>query len=235
MRPLLTCATAILLLIAAGRPALARDPALYLSWNAPHGMEGASENITAACGDSLRADTLYLSFDPGRDSPTFYGMTAVLSIQSPAADSLGPFWSFAVTEPNYVGLQIELDLDGTFPAPQPWKAAGFSRRLTDQRVGSKLISVFHVVKSTDAAPVKDGTVYCFGRLVFLHRGDEPAGCAQSVCIEWESAQLGFAPAEVVNIDSGGSRFVSWNSADGSACRVIRARPPRWKRPDAAPE
>jgi hypothetical protein len=230
MRPLSALAIVILICLADGRPALADEPSLYLSWHAPYGAAGASETLTAACGDSLRADTLYLSFDPGRDSPTFYGMIAVLNVRASSGDSLGPYWSLAVTEQNRAGLRIELGLDYDFPAPQPWKATGTGRQLSDKRVGSKVISMLHAVKSTDAAPVQNGTVYCFGRLVFLHRGDEPAGCGESVCIEWESAQLGFGPKEAVDVASGGSRFVTWNSADGTACEVIRARPARWKAP-----
>jgi hypothetical protein len=203
-------------------------PQLYLSWNAPYGAPGATDTLTAACGDTSRADTLYLSFDPRRDSPTFFGMIAVINVRPAPGETLGRYWELGDAQGKDKRLRADLDLDGTLPCPQPWKMSGYSRNLINDFADGVVINLLYAVRSIDAAPVKAGTIYCFARLIFFHRPGEPTGCPAPACIEWESAQLGFGPGQAVDVDTGGARFVSWNSPTGAICGEIRGRPPRWK-------
>ena len=62
---------------------------IYLSWNAPYGMPGATSNLTLAAGDTTREDTLYLTCEPATDSPMLRALTATLLVHAPAGRHAG--------------------------------------------------------------------------------------------------------------------------------------------------
>ena len=118
-----------LLLLAAGGALAAADgapaaPTVHLSWRQPWGHPGALEHLTAACSDTAAIDTLYLTFEPGRDAATFYGMFARLRFIPAAGDTLMPFWHFQRGTENTGGLWAWFDADSALPVPDPWAVQG---------------------------------------------------------------------------------------------------------------
>ena len=211
-----------------------RESRLYLSWGAPYGMPGARSNLNFTCRDTSEVDTLYLSFETGRDVPRFYVMMAYLDILPAAGDSLGAFWDFSHGGTNKGALKIQVDPDGTFPCPQPFVRSGMGIPKYDFEPAHGRLFVAYAVRMQDPAPVLASTRYCFARLLFELRRCSLPGANQPVCIEWEKAEYTPGARGDVTIARGAERFVSLNSPDGKVCAPYRAigRPHVWVPPPA---
>ncbi|HEY6866922.1 MAG TPA: hypothetical protein VI792_06680, partial [Candidatus Eisenbacteria bacterium] len=86
------------------------------------------------------------------------------------------------------------------------------------------------VPANSAPPIKIGTRFVAGRLVFQRPVAGPA-CDRPVCIEWERATLSVMMGWDIGVTTG-DRFVTWNSPGGKACGGLRSaiRPRVWKPP-----
>lgn len=222
------------LLALRGGRAHADSARLYLTWNAPWGQRRARDQHVNSCAGRDSADTLYLSFLPGRASRGFNGFTALLQIHPAAGDTLGPWWQFERTGANAGALALQFDLDSTFSAPQPWKVAGVPHLSYVRSEGAASLRLVYAVPRPQARPIAADTVYTLGRLIFRHRRDLP-GCSQPVCIEWKESSLAFALKDepIVRV---GERVASWNSPGSAACDPVRGarRPASWRPGDARP-
>lgn len=211
------------------------EPRIYLSWNAPWGTPGASDTLSTDCADSTRVDTLYLSFEPGRDATQFYGMYARLYFRPQLGDTLGMFWHLKRGEENQGTLWAWFDPDGSFPCPRPWTAHGMGVPVWYTSPQAGRLDLVYAVRLDAASPVKAGTRYCFARVEFKERWPWLHGCRQPVCIEWESARLSFGFADESRKEiqaTRGERFVSWNSPGGAVTEPYRrrVRPRAWQPP-----
>lgn len=192
------------------------DPQLYLAWKAPHGMPGARANLNLTCGDSTEVDTLYLTFETGRDLPGFYGVSAKLRLHPADGDSLGLFWSFGRDGANPGALKIQLDPDGTFPCSQPWVRPGLGAPFFEFHPWVGELSFVYAVPLGQAAPISGRTRYCLARVLLDQRRCHLPGVRQPVCIEWAEAFYSGGGRDIP-IKHGSARFVTLNSPDGSVC------------------
>lgn len=210
-------------------------PLLYLSWSAPWGTPRAKDRVMAPCGTEAAFDTLYLTFDPGRDAPTFFGVMGEIYFRSSGPDTLGPLWSFNDRP------EVDSNLDLQFPsitdsarwgAPSPWKGQGFGAKKYDRTPGSGRLQFVYAVPEQVVGPIRGGRRYALARLI-LPRGVRGMGsCEQPVCIEWSTAGLTFVvdEGEIDAARQGGGRFVTWNSKDGRSCADYNGitAPSGWK-------
>ncbi len=205
------------------------EPKLYMAWRAPWGMPGATDTLSISCDDTLRVDTLYLSFETGRDAPRFWGMYARLYFRPPFGDTLGTYWHWGRGWWNQGNLRIEFDPDGTFPCAQPWVRHGFGQPDFQFTPEAGRLDLIYALREADTAPVAAGTRYCFARVMFRQRQCHLPGARQPVCIEWTEARLSFGHGDVI-ATFGPARFVSTNSPDGGVCTPYRRarNPGAWK-------
>jgi hypothetical protein len=228
-----SCLPLLLGLATAPATALADDaplptPTIHLSWRQPWGHPGAVEHLTVACDDTARVDTLYLTFEPGRSTPTFLGMYARLRFIPATGDTLMPFWHFQRGTENTGGLWAWFDSDSALPVPDPWAAAGTGAPLYVQGPDGGRLDLIYAVANTVAGPVEATRTYCYGRIMIHHRWlKRAAGCERPLCSQWDEAKLSFGNGPDVEAGVGGHRFVTWNSTDGSVCvpvqRALRTR------------
>lgn len=211
-----------------------RPPTLYLSWAAPHGSPRARTDQMLPSGTEAAFDTLYLTFDPGRDAPTLFGISADLYFRANAPDTLSRLWSFndRAEEDNNAVLEFASPRDSSWGAPSPWTAQGFGGRKYGRTPGSGRYQIVYAVSEQVAGPVRAGQRYAFARLI-LPRGQQSIEHSdQPVCIEWATAGLTFVldSGEVDAARQGGSRFVTWKSKDRRACADYTgiAAPGSWK-------
>jgi hypothetical protein len=211
---------ALLLLASLPGAAAAGDPRMFLTWHAPYGLPGASDVLARTPGDTTAIDTLYLSFDPGRSTATFVGMTASLDLRGAnpdtPGDSLSPAWNPAAGSLPPRLMRVEFPLDPPAAAPSPFLGSSYSlisykrARLTGQ------LRLVYAVPQDAAAPVDSGKVYTFAR-VALRRPADPAWCRQAVCIEWAQGSFAYRMGDEPRFERGGERFVSINSPGGEIC------------------
>jgi hypothetical protein len=205
-----------------------RESRLYLSWGAPYGMPGARADVAFACRDTSAVDTLYLSFETGRDLPRFYAMIGYLNILPAAGDSLGTFWDYSSEGGNRGGIKMEGDPDGTFPCPQPFLRQGVSVPYCEFRPSKERVFFAYAVRLVDPGPVRADTRYCFARLLFTQKHCQLPGADQPVCIEWEKVEYSPGP-KAQYITRGLERFVSVNARGAAVCAPHRSsgKPPAW--------
>jgi hypothetical protein len=189
------------------------QPRIYLAWHAPYGSPGARANLDLACGDTSRADTLFLSFKSGRDLPRFFAMWGRLLFHPAAGESLGAFWNYGHEGANQGGIGIQLEPDGSFPGPQPWVHNGGGAVIYESHRDTSNLDMIYAVTT----PISGRTHYCYARVLFYHRRCQLPGFRQPVCIEWVEARYSGGGNDFIIAHSPG-RWVSVNSADGSVCR-----------------
>ena len=204
---------------------------LFMAWHAPYGMPGAQADLEFACGDTSQVDTLYLSFEPGRDLPHFLALFGRLYLHPAFGDSLGAHWRYGRGDANNGGLLIQMDPDGTFPCAQPWMRPGMGAPRYDFDPSLGELEIIYAVPMGDGAPVKAAERYCFARLLFKHRRCQLEGARQPLCIEWFEAQYSGGGHDI-GITHGSGRFVSINSPDGRVCTPYRRaqKPTIWQPP-----
>jgi hypothetical protein len=195
--------------------AVVREPSIYLSWSAPYGTPGARDAIMTSCADSTAAETLFISFDPGRDQARLIGYDANVFFRPTPGDTLGPYW--------YLGRNVRVDFEEAPPgAPSPWPVmgAGMPRYRKDREIGQ--LPLTFSVPANEAGPVKGGIRYHAARIILRHKGVSE-GCGQPVCVELYRLKPAYGPSGTWIM--AGERFVSRNSPDGGVCSEYRQRPP----------
>jgi hypothetical protein len=214
---------------------LVRESRLYLSWSAPYGMPRARANVNFTCRDTNEVDTLYLSFETGRDLPRFYAVIAYLNIRPAAGDSLGTSWDYSHEGVNQGGLKIQVDPDGTFPCSQPFLRAGMGIPRYEFSPSKGQLFLGYAVRLQDPGPIQADTRYCLARLLFEQKRCRLPGAGQPVCIELEKLECS-PGAKPLFITRGPERFASVNSPEGSVCAPHRAfgKPPVWLPRPASP-
>lgn len=211
-------------------------PQLFLAWHAPYGTPGATDTISFGIGDSTRTDTLYMSFETGRNTREFLGMLARLYFHPAFGDTLGTYWRYDYGSPNYRNVEIQFDPDGTFPCPQPWIRNGIGMPEFEFDPGGAKLELFYGVARTEDAIQVDGSVrYCFARVMFRQRQWNLPGARQPICLEWSYARLPAGQEDTI-ARRGAGRCVSMNSPDGSVCRPYRTNPgpAHWTPPPQRP-
>lgn len=200
---------------------------LLLSWNAPYGHPRARSEKRAACGDATGADTLYLSFLPGRTAPAFSGITGAVRFHAAVGDSLTPWWQYQRGGPHAGGITVEFGPDPSFPYPQPWTTKGVGQAKLDRDGDGILLRlVYAVPQYATVSTLKPDSIYAAARIILRHAAGLP-GCDAPVCIEWESGTLAFGLKDEPLVHRG-ERFVSWNSPGGAVSVPYRKRLEAWK-------
>jgi len=213
-------------LVAARGGAHAPNARLYLSWNRPWGMPGASAVRRPRCHDAKGGDTLYLCFLPGRTSVGFCSFTAHLYFRAVNGDTLGPFWHMQAGGENAGAMIAQAGPDSTFPQRTPWPETAYCEGGMEHTSRSAHVKVMAAVRYDHARPVIPDSIYTLARLVIRHARDLP-GCDQPVCVEWANAQLGYWIHDEpwVNL---GERFVTYGG-DTKLCDQFRSAGP-WTAP-----
>lgn len=201
---------------------------LFLSWNRPWGMPGATTSLMPDLANPAAQDTLYLCFRPGRDTRTFSGFTAKLLFRPQGGDTLGAFWNFGRAGVNTTGIAVQFGPDPSFPMPMPWRVIGTGRPIMERTSSGLRLLMVYAVPYSEAGPVDSAKTYCLARVIIRHDMVALAGSHQPVCIEWEQASLAFALKDEPEVRQG-ERFVAWNSPEGAVCKPYRvpARTPAW--------
>jgi hypothetical protein len=234
MKKALVLSLALLPALCAAVPAAAQGTRVYLTWRAPHGMPRAVEALTAPCvEDSSVRDTLFVSFQTGRDAPTFFGFEGALVFRPALGDTLGPNWFFGGGESNRRNVRVEWLRDSSTWAKvtSPWKmeGAGLVNFERTREVGR--LRLMYAVP--DGAPVRDGVTYGFARVIVPRALRGQASCNQPLCIEWADTNVAYELQHGGEVrGAGGPRFATLNGT--TACREFQgARAvPTWKPPGA---
>jgi hypothetical protein len=207
-----------------------RPPELFLAWRAPFGTPGALRDVALRGGEAARPETLYLSFDPGRDSETFYGLDATLLFRVPIGDTLGSLWRFGGGSMNRRNVQIEFPTaESAWGCERPFASPGFGAPSYRYGPESGDLQLIFAVPTEQAAPIRTGRRYCFGRVIFPAGSTMDDRDGQAVCIEWVKADFSFA------LEGDGTsvlgrpveRFVAVNSPGAKVCASFRGAPDTW--------
>jgi hypothetical protein len=191
-----------LLALAAPAMALADEPKIYLSWGAPHGLPGASTSLSWTGGDTTRVDTLFLSFDPGKDT-TLVGGTLTVWFRALSGDSLSLLWQSAGGLNLPSGMKFEFANTPVSGHPFPWESFGigdFGYTRPGRTVGQ--VRALFAVAASRAARVQGGKLYGLARLLLRRPPGSAPGSSQSVCVEWANATLAFAPGREPQVNEG---------------------------------
>jgi len=202
--------------------AVKREPAVFLAWHAPWGTPGARETATWACDDTLAADTLYLTFDPGDEIASLIGVDAALVFHAAPGDTLGSFWDFNRQGANPFNLRIEYDPppEGT---PGPWRLVGQGGVRYHKRGDTGRLDLQYFVPASQGGPLATGVRYFLARVAIRVRRPQLGGCHQPVCVDFDHVQLSHTNGD--RWINAGQRFASCNSPGGAVCAEFRKRPP----------
>src|SRR5262245_46365280 len=193
---------------------------IYLSWHAPYGQPGATDQLVSACGDTTAKDTLYMSIDTGSDADKFQSFTATIYFWSAPGDSLDPHWLFGEGQQIH-GLQIEYappDIPGVEPA---WPASAYAASGFSNSKASGKLRMIAAGPDGQGWPLKGGQTYVAARLLVPRPPAKSRSCERPVCIEGSLALFGLGSGKLPEIHTG-QRFVSWNSKGGKVCSTMRA-------------
>ena len=181
------------------------DSRIHLTWRDAYGQPRAADNIAMKCDTTLE-DTLFLTMESAKDSPTFNGFTATLYFHAPQGDSLAPAWRVSELQ-NPVWLEVVFDTDRNAAVPAPWqRGQGLNTWKYDSTPGSgRLRLVFGTGKT---GSVKKGNRYVLARVLIRHPAKGPR-CEQPLCIEWNVSTLSFDYGDDEDVNRG-ARFVSVN-------------------------
>jgi hypothetical protein len=203
------------------------EPRLFMAWHAPYGMPGASSNLQLGCRDTVGEDTLYLSFETGRNLEGFYGVSGWLRFHPAEGDTLGPFWHFGPGGTNLGSVRAQLDPDGSFPCSQPWNRSGFGNLAFKNGGMVGEMRFVYAVPVGQTVPVSATQRFCMARIILAHRRCHLAGSDQPVCLEWFDAQYSGGGRDLpIKL---GERLVTINSPDGRVSLPYRrtGKVPAW--------
>ncbi len=216
----------LILLVLCAASAWADEPRLYLAWHAPYGLPGASDTLSRACGDTSRVDTLFLSFDPGRATRTFVGMTVTLKFQAQPGDSLGPLWAATGAGAPPPWMRVEWAPDSSSGCPSPWTTLGVGGHAYRKDGGQGLMRMVYAVSLLEISRVEPGRRYGLARILLRGLPRGVLGCHQPVCVEWTAATMSYGVGQEYPVDGKDSR-VSLNSPVGQVCPP--APEPPWRK------
>src|SRR5262245_50256280 len=193
------------------------NPALlYLTWHAPWGQPGATQQMSFQGSDTTRVDTLFLAFDPGAKAPGFIGLSSVLYFWPAAGDTLGSFWHFERDGENPMSCQVSFDVTG-YESMSPWKSTGMGLpRYKHDRMGGMLPFIYAVPAGT-GTQLESGKIYVIGRVLISHKRAQLPGHRQATRMEWGDAEFGRTSELMAQGRGGSTSVVSWNSPSGKAC------------------
>ena len=191
--------------------------AIFLSWGAPYGTPGARNATTPSCDDSTATDTLYLTFDPGRDQAHLIGFDANLIFHAAPGDTLEPFWGPARTGPLPRNLRVEYE-DPPDGVPWPWGVQGKGTKRYRKAGDTAELVLVYFVPADEAGPVVGGTRYFLARVILRHRPPAP-GCGRPVCVGLARLKPSYGPGSPWITT--GEQVVTWNSPGGAACTEYR--------------
>ena len=218
-----------LLLLASPVAARADDPQIYLTWHAPFGQPGATDTLSASA-DTTRADTLWLSFDSGKPSPTFIGFNGTLVFHPAAGDTLAPWWR------QNLGKSAPPQIDVMFPPRpdiryrQPFHMGGAGGTRWDMVKDEARLRFIYAIPFSAASALPRGTYVAMRVIVRRPPPSEP-GATNPVCIEWSEAEIAYdVGPERAFARTGAHRFVSLNSPGGAVAVPYRAVARRIWRP-----
>lgn len=225
---LVVCAC-VLAASAAGAPA--DPPEVYLSWHAPWGEPRAADTLSASC-DTTRADTLWMSFDPGKPSPTFVGYTATLLFHPALGDTLTGWWTrnYYTGKPPFMDIGLE-PVPG-YGYPMPYRRNGGGGSQYDGLTHDARFRMIYAAPSTELTSI-DRKRYVLARLIMHPPPQTDPACGRPICIEWSESELNF---DLTNgraiVTSGTHRFVTINSRGGEVATPYRraAQLKGWKLP-----
>lgn|GEM_PF-5458759 len=204
-----------------------REPRLFLTWRAPEGDPRAVRAVEAPCRAARgHRDTLWLAFDPGRDSTRLLGLTATLAIRPAAGDTLSPHWDFGEGA-ALKRLRVDFDPDSLPGRARTWPSAGVGGGHYRRTPSLGTLFVVYAVPESAAAVVRGGRTYVFARIILPHPLQETESCGQAVCVAWESGTIAYGYGDEPRVQHG-ERFVTWN-ARGDLCAPWRgaAAPAPW--------
>jgi hypothetical protein len=181
-------------------------------------MPRASDTLAASCTDTLRVDTLYLSYELDRPAPAITALHGTLNFRPQVGDTLQPFWFFKSGSPNGGNLYIDFapyageatSIDNSCPIP--WAAPGSYEISYDRHDGGGKLELGYFVDLEYAVGIDPGVRYCFARVRFLHRRSHLAGCTQPAGLEWSSARFGFSTGRRSAAQAGDGGVVTWNAS-----------------------
>jgi hypothetical protein len=209
------------------RPRVVPSPArVFLSWNAPHGDPRAREVLTVACGDTTKRDTLYLTFEVGRDSTPVIGLDAEIRLWPAPGDTLDRAWWFE-SRSNPAHLLADFNMSDV-PGGSIWAAQGAGGVRTVSGRDTAFIRMVWAVRERDAVMLYGGRNYVFARLL-VPRPRSPGVCARPLCFELNYARMATSVMNTEVIRSGG-KWLSWNPGGTTPCapRVQQGRVPVWR-------
>ena len=208
--------------------ATAPDARIYLTWHAPYGQPGATDQLMAACGDTTTKDTLYMCLDPGQNVEKFQSFTATLYFWAAGGDSIDPHWIFGQGR-NFTRLEVQY-APGSVPGAEPaWPASAFASSGYSHSSASGKLMMIAAGPDKQGWPLEGGKTYVAARLLVPRPAVKTKDCDKSMCIEWSIALFGLGGGALPEVKAG-QRFVSWNSRGGKVCATMRsfAAPARWK-------
>ncbi len=190
------------------RTAVAPLP-LGLAWSAPFGAPGARRALTAACWDTSRVDTMFLSFATGAHTVALAGVSAAIAFEPAPGESLGTFWGFERTGTNPGSLLVDFDLLTGVDFDTPWATfvsghVGYSH--PGQRGRLDVSADVPIRSSKILAP---HTTFCFARIRITHARTTLTGCGAPMAITWVGGLLHLSDGTLVHC--GPSPTITWNA------------------------
>lgn len=219
MKRILVAIPALMIVLVATR-AQADEPHIFLSWHAPWGFPRATDTLISDC-DTTRSDTLWLSFDSGKASPTYLGFQATLLFHPAPGDTLLGWWTedFEKGKPPF--FQIELEPVPGLGYPQPYRTNGAGGTKYDGVGPDARYRMIYATPLDKAIGIQRGN-YVLARLVIRRPPAGNAACGKPLCIEWADAHLSFGVgADQATVKTGPHRFVSLNSPGGAVAVPYR--------------
>jgi hypothetical protein len=200
--------------------------AIYLSWRAPYGSRRAAATLPGSCRDTTVSDTLFLTVEPGKDSPTFAGFSGEIEFTPAAGETLGTYWHFERDGENASGLAMQFTPGPGFDEPAIFQSVGAGGVVYDHTPERGRLRFVYAVDFKTAAPVVAGQRYTIARIVLKQRRRGLTGCGAATCVRWRVASLAYGPRDEVTVDRGGSRVLTY----GPSRNPCRERLPAWKLP-----
>ncbi len=212
------------------------EPKIYLAWRAPWGSPRARANLDFTCRDTAAVDTLYLSFEFGKDWPVFCGFFGRIYFHPEANDSLGSHWHFGRDGPNPGAMQIQFEEQDEFPCALPWKRQGIGVVQYVFKPWLGELDMAYAVRPDDGISVSGRTRYCLARVLIRHRRCGMPGARQPVSVEGAEVDVSDGLNPDIVVKKGGERFVSINSPGGAVSKPYEraTKPPTWMLPIQPP-
>ena len=201
----------------------------FLSWNAPYGEPRARDQRTIACGDTSERDTLFVTFETGRDSVQLIAVDARIRIVPAPPDTLERHWWFE-SRSNPAHLTVDFNLEDSPGAARIWPTTGAGGVRTVSGPTGAQIRLVWAVRPMEASVVRGGTRYGFARLV-IPRPRDARVCERPLCFELEFGRFAFDVQDEHAVRDG-KRWVSWNPGDRAPCAgpIRQGRVKSWRPP-----